>query len=83
MATIRILERIRKWNWKKIGTVALYVILSLTGAGMLFLFLGVLYVGPPTAPDYENSRNAIITLELFLVAELTIYIFIGGCRKKK
>ena len=83
MATIRIPERIRNLNWKKIGTVALYVFLSVTSAGMVFLFLGVLYVGHPTAPDYENPRNALITLGIFLVAGVTIYTFRGGgCRKK-
>jgi|GEM_PF-5313026 len=73
-----------KINWKKLGTVVFYSALGLICAGILFLFIGLLVVGRPSAPEYEeNPINVLITLGIFLTAGITIYTFRGGGGNKR
>ncbi len=82
-----LLEKFRKSlskiNWKKLGTIVFYSAFGLMCAGILFLFVGLVIVGHPSAPEYENPINALITLGIFLGAGITIYTFRGGGGKKR
>ncbi len=83
-----LLEKFRnslsKINWRKLGIIVLYSVLGLFCAGVLFLFIGLLVVGRPSAPAYEeNPINVLITLGIFLTAGITIYTFRGGGGNKR
>ena len=83
-----LLEKFRnslsKINWRKLGIIVLYSVLGLFCAVVLFLFIGLLVVGRPSAPAYEeNPINVLITLGIFLTAGITIYTFRGGGGNKR
>lgn len=82
-----LLEKFRnslsKINWKKLGNIVYYSAFGLFCAGILFLLVGVIIVGHPSAPAHENPINVLITLGLFLGAGVAIYTFRGGGGKKK
>lgn len=69
-------------NWKKVGLIAIRVVLSLSLGGILFLLSGLLFVGMPQAPAKETPANALITLGFFLICGLVIYGFAGRWRNK-
>jgi uncharacterized membrane protein YbhN (UPF0104 family) len=75
----KIRKSLSKINWRKLGIIVLYSALGLTCAGILFLFIGLLVVGRPSAPAYEeNPINVLATLGIFLTAGIAIYTFRGG-----